>query len=71
MMGEGFWFFGMHAFWWVFWLVVVVAIIYLLLSAGQRQERGQSAREVLDRRYAAGEISTQEYEERKKKLTET
>ncbi|HWQ37631.1 MAG TPA: DUF2934 domain-containing protein [Burkholderiales bacterium] len=70
MMGENFWFFGMHAFWWSFWLVVVVAIIYLLLSAGQRRERGESAREVLDRRYAAGEISTQEYEERKEKLTD-
>ncbi len=71
MMGEGFWFFGMHAFWWVFWLAVIVVVVYMLLSGTQQRERRQSAREILDHRYATGEISTQEYEERKKKLAES
>jgi putative membrane protein len=67
MMYEGGSWFGMHVFWWIFWVVVIVAVAYVSLRArgDPRQVSRASPHEVLRRRYAAGELSTQEYEERK------
>lgn len=59
--------------WWTHWLWLVflgliVAVMIGFLVVGMRRRSGASARDVLDRRYAQGEISTQEYEERKRRL---
>ena len=64
-VGGHFW--GMHFFWWLFW----VAAIMLLFSPITPVSRGRSREtplEVLQRRYATGEVSTPEYEERKTAL---
>ena len=61
----GFW--GMHIFWWLFWVAVIV-VLFLPLTPVSRGRRRETPLEVLQRRYAAGEISTEEYEERKTKL---
>jgi putative membrane protein len=61
----GFW--GMHAFWWLFWIVVIV-VLFSPITPVSRGRRRETPLEVLQRRYAAGEISTEEYEERKAKL---
>jgi len=63
----GFW--GMHVFWWLFWIAVVV-VLFLPITPVSRGRRRETPLEVLQRRYAAGEISTEEYEERKAKLIE-
>jgi len=63
----GFW--GMHIFWWLFWVAVIV-VLFLPLTPVSRGRRRETPLEVLQRRYAAGEISTEEYEERKTKLIE-
>ena len=65
---EGGFFWGMHLFWWLFWIVLLVAF-FSLLTPVPRQRVRETPLEVLRRRYAAGEISTAEYEERKEKLT--
>jgi putative membrane protein len=64
-VGESFW--GMHFFWWLFWVVVIMLLFSPItpISTGRRR---QTPLEVLQRRYAAGEVSTAEYEERKTKL---
>jgi putative membrane protein len=71
---NGLFLFGMHAIWWIVWIAVIAAVVLLLVRApGRRADdakttanaQSESALEVLRRRYAAGEISTQEYEERK------
>jgi putative membrane protein len=62
----GFW--GMHLFWWLFWIVLFVAFFSLLIPVPRRRAR-ETPLEVLQRRYATGEISTEEYEERKMRLT--
>lgn len=61
----GFW--GMHIFWWLFWIAVIV-VLFLPITLVSRGRRRETPLEVLQRRYAAGEISTEEYEERKAKL---
>ncbi len=63
----GFGFLGMHLFWWLFWIVAIGMLFSPItpVSVGRHRE---TPLEVLQRRYAAGEISTAEYEERKTKL---
>lgn len=67
MMGyDGWGFFGMHALWWLFWIVVIgAAAVFLFQSSAPGRE---TPLELLRRRYAAGEISKEEYEERKRTL---
>ena len=58
---------GMHALWWVFWIAVVIALIYLGRGGSpvRRDRPRETPHEVLRRRLANGEISTEEYEKRK------
>ena len=68
MFHDGGLFWGMHMLWWVFWIVLVVAFFSVATPVPRRRMR-ETPLEVLKRRYAAGEITTAEYEERKDKLT--
>ena len=70
MFHDGWGFFGMHVLWWLFWIIVLVQFFSLLTPIPRNEARRQrlTPLEILQRRYAAGEISTQEYEERKTKL---
>jgi putative membrane protein len=66
----------------VFWLLVlvllVVAIVYAVRAVGDREFSGgasgelsadrESPREILDRRYAEGELSKEEYKQMKEDL---
>lgn len=61
-------FWGMHIFWWLFWIAVIALMFTPMAPVGTGRRR-QSPLEVLQRRYAAGEISTAEYEERKAALS--
>ncbi|MBN1237686.1 MAG: SHOCT domain-containing protein [Gammaproteobacteria bacterium] len=61
------WFFGMHALWWLFWAAILIAVFMLLRPTSAPQSRGTPL-ERLQHRYANGEISTEEYEERKNTL---
>ena len=64
-VGASYW--GMHFFWWLFWIAAMVLVFspFTPVSPGRRR---QTPLEILQRRYAAGEISMQEYEERKATL---
>lgn len=61
-LGGSFW--GMHFFWWLFWVAALMLMFSPItpVSAGRRRE---TPLQVLQRRYAAGDVSTVEYEERK------
>jgi putative membrane protein len=59
---------GMHWFWWLFWIVLIVAAWWAFsrrpaASSEPAPQEAPLAR--LQRRYADGEITTEEYEERK------
>jgi putative membrane protein len=64
----GFW--GMHAFWWFFWIVFIVGVLSFFgqVSKSKAKDHKESSLEILQKRYAKGEISTTEYEERKSTL---
>ena len=64
-VGESFW--GMHFFWWLFWIAAIV-LLFSPITPISHGRRRQTPLEVLQRRYAAGEVSTTEYEERKANL---
>lgn len=60
---------GMHWGWWIFWIAVIAVVAWLIIrgrdtSGPPAPPPRETALEVLQRRYASGEISTEEYEER-------
>ena len=62
-------FFGMHLLWWLFWIVVIIMALVVFMSEPVRiVRRRETPLELLQRRYAAGEIPEKEYEERKHTL---
>lgn len=66
--GSGMWFGG--GLMWLFWLLIIVAVVLLvrLIIRGLSPTSTDSALEILKKRYARGEISEEEYEQRKNKL---
>ena len=67
MFHDGSYMVGMHGFWWLFWLLMIG--VWFFSGRGRPGRRGdrprETAHEVLSRRLAGGEITTQQYEERK------
>ncbi len=66
MMSGGWWIFGL-----VLWILIIIGIVLLikyLWEHGGAKAEHESALEVLKTRYAKGEISKEEFEEKKKDL---
>ena len=67
------WWPGM-GFMWIFPLLFLIVMIVFLFRGpwfwrgNDRSERRETPREILDRRYAAGEITKEQYEETKRTL---
>lgn len=64
MMSGGYWIIAL-----IFWLLVLIGLVLLikyLWEGGAKKE--ESALELLKKRYARGEISKEEFEEKKKDL---
>lgn len=49
---------------WVLPILFVLLVFYFLKENNQSKDEYSSAQDILDKRYAKGEIDTQEYEER-------
>ena len=54
----------------IFWIPVIIGLVLLIkyLSEGGAKRREESALEILQKKYATGEISKEEFEEKKKDL---
>jgi putative membrane protein len=62
-------FFGMHLLWWLFWMIMIVALLSWAPPVSRRRMRVyEHPLATLQRRYAAGELTTAEYEERKARI---
>lgn len=62
---------GMHWLWWIFWIVIILLAAWGMTARASRSRPSDSSEtplQVLERRYANGEISTEEYRERKAEL---
>lgn len=59
---------GMHWMWWILWLIFIFWIFATPWDIPGQRKKKDSPLDVLKKRYASGEINTQEYEERKKML---
>lgn len=66
---------GMHWAGWIVWILVIVGVVWLLtrsqpdrVAPPASTPTHETPLEVLQRRYAEGELSTEEYEERKQHL---
>ena len=64
-----------HEYWWIFPLVMIIVCFLFMRGGGMcghsshdEKDRSESARDILDKRYASGEIEKEEYEEKKKDL---
>ncbi|MCF6094994.1 SHOCT domain-containing protein [Microaerobacter geothermalis] len=71
MMGFGGMGFGYGLFNMIFWILILVGIVYLviyLVKGNDSKGGGNEALQVLDRRYANGEISEDEYKRMKENL---
>ena len=56
-------------FMWLLWLLITGGIILLMIALSKNVRNNQlSAREILDQRYAKGEIDEAEYQAKKKLL---
>ena len=68
MYYDGYHFGGMHLIWWFIWMSLLFWIFATpYYVPGQQKKRG-SALDILQKRFAAGEITAEEYQERKKIL---
>lgn len=63
-------FFGMHWLWWLFWVALMIVLFSWAVPVPRRTARlyRENPFEILRRRYAAGEITTAEYDERKTRI---
>lgn len=63
-------------YWWIFPLVMIIFCIFfmrrgcsrMMCGFGGRTHFGESAMDILNKRYSRGEIDQEEYEEKKKNL---
>lgn len=64
---DGYFMGGMHWVWWIFWLALIgfLAFYKWRRPGDRRHGPRETPHEVLKRRLANGEISAQEYEQRK------
>ena len=65
---EGYHFGGMHFIWWILWVIMIIWIFAIPADIPGQRKRKDSPLDVLKKRFATGEIDTNEYEERKRVL---
>jgi putative membrane protein len=64
--GHNFW--GMHSFWWLFWLIIILWAIKASQKNTYQKTANETPLDILKKRFAKGEITKEEYEEMKKTL---
>ena len=68
MFYDGYHFWGMHLIWWLVWLILLFWVFATPYDVPGKRKKKDSSLDILQRRFALGEITKEEYEERKKIL---
>jgi putative membrane protein len=61
-------FVGMHWVWWIVWIFLLFWIFALPYNVPGQRMRRESPLDILQRRFASGEITNEEYQEKKRIL---
>ena len=69
-MHQGYHFGGMHFFWWIFWIIIIIWIFATPYDLPGQRTKTESPLEILKKRFAKGEITKEEYDQKKKVLEE-
>ena len=56
---------GMHLMWWIIWLMLLFWIFVLPYDIPYQRQKKDSALDILQKRLASGEITNEEYQEKK------
>lgn len=67
-MYDGYHCYGMHFFWWFFWLILILWVFRASRKNKNQQLKEDEPLEILRRRFARGDITKEEFEEMKKTL---
>lgn len=62
------WHWGMWIFFTIFWLLIVLGIVAIVRWFNAKTKNEESPIQILEKRYARGEISKDDYEMRKEKM---
>lgn len=68
MYSYNYYFWGMHLIWWFIWIVLIVWIFAIPYDIPGQRKKKDSPFDILQKRFAAGNITKEEYEEKKKIL---
>jgi putative membrane protein len=68
-MYDGYHFLGMHLIWWILWVGFIVWIFATPYDIPGQMKRKDSPLDILQKRFASGQINTDQYQEQKKILT--
>lgn len=71
MMYDGHWFGFGGGFMWLFWILLIAAIVWAVKAAfgGASSDKQKSVLDILKERYARGEIDQEEYERKRRDLS--
>jgi putative membrane protein len=68
MFYDGYHIWGMHLIWWIIWLVFIFWIFAMPYNIPGQRRKKDTPLDILQKRFASGEISNEEYNEKKKIL---
>jgi putative membrane protein len=57
---------GMNLIWWIVWMIIILWIFATPYNIPGQRTRKESALDILQKRFASGAISIDEYQEKKK-----
>jgi len=61
-------FWGMHLFWWIIWIILLIWIFVTPWDIPGQRTKKDTPLDILKKRFASGELTKEEYEEKKKIL---